>query len=241
MNKLLLAISGLILLAGSAFADSTNVGVKLSYGNFDAAGSHTTNRGGVGSTAIAFVDGKTGGPAVNASGDATFPFASIFIEREKEFSKGNIAVGLDYIPLSAEIDSIPGGNAADGTGATVEVGNQMTLYIQPSKELSNGVKVFGKLGYSRMDLDITGLKRQAVTNVGAGATSTTDTSASKDLDGIMIGLGFEKSMSVGPLDFVRLEATFTDYEKVSHTNSNGKVLSADADLTAINLSVGKRF
>ena len=237
MNKLLLAISGLILLAGSAFADSTNVGVKLSYGNFDAAGSHTTNRAGVGSTAIAFVDGKTGGPAVNASGDATFPFASIFIEREKEFSKGNIAVGLDYIPLSAEIDSIPGGNAADGTGATVEVGNQMTLYIQPSKELSNGVKVFGKLGYSSMNLEINDIKYQAST----AGTANTDGNTTKNMDGIMFGLGFEKSVSVGPLDFIRLEATYTDYDTVNHTSSNGKKQTADADLTALNLSIGKKF
>jgi len=236
MKKITLAIFGLIFIAGSAFADTTNVGFKLSYGNFDASGSHTTNSNGAGSTAINFVDGPSGGAKVNSSGDATFPFASLFLEREKELTNLNLALGLDFIPLTAEIDKLGGG---DGTDATVEVGNQITLYVQPSKELSNGFKVFGKLGYSRMSLDISDVKRQATTNVSG--TPSTDTNTSKDLDGVMVGLGVEKSVSAGPFDFIRLEASYTDYDSVSHTNSNGKILTADADLTAINLSIGKKF
>ena len=228
MKKITLAISGLVLLAGSAFADSTNIGAKLSVGNFDASGTHTTNSGSI----------TSGGPAVSSSGDATFPFASVFLEREKEFSNMSIALGLDYIPLTAEIDKI-GGGAANGAGATVEAGNQITLYVQPSKELSNGLKVFGKLGYSKMQLEIKDINRQADST--ASPAISTDASQSKDLDGVMVGLGLEKSVSVGPFDFIRLEATYTDYDSVKHTNSNGKILTADADLTAINLSIGKKF
>ena len=220
MKKITLAISGLVLLAGSAFADSTNIGAKLSYGNFDASGTETQN--------------LTSDPKLTSSGDANFPFASIFLEREKEFSNFNVALGLDFIPLTAEIDKLGGG---DGTDATVEVGNQITLYVQPSKELSNGLKVFGKLGYSRMSVDITDITRQAT----AAGTASTDGSTSKDLDGITVGLGVEKSVSAGPFDFIRLEASYTDYDSISHTNSNSKKLTADADLTAINLSIGKKF
>ena len=220
MKKITLAISGLVLLAGSAFADSTNIGAKLSYGNFDATGAETQN--------------LTSDPKLTSSGDANFPFASIFLEREKEFSNFNVALGLDFIPLTAEIDKLGGG---DGTDATVEVGNQITLYVQPSKELSNGLKVFGKLGYSRMSVDITDITRQAT----AAGTASTDGNTSKDLDGITVGLGVEKSVSAGPFDFIRLEASYTDYDSISHTNSNSKKLTADADLTAINLSIGKKF
>ena len=225
MKKITLAVSGLVLLAGSAFADSTNIGAKLSYGNFDASGTETQN--------------LTSDPKLKSSGNADFPFASIFLEREKEFSNLNVALGLDFIPLTAEIDSLTGGGAADGTGAKVEVGNQITLYVQPSKELSNGLKVFGKLGYSRMTVDISEITRQPVTN-GSG-TASTDKATSKDLDGVMVGLGIEKSVSAGPFDFIRLEASYTDYDSISHTNSNSKKLTADADLTAINLSIGKKF
>ena len=220
MKKLTLAISGLVLLAGAAFADSTNIGAKLSYGDFDASGTETQN--------------LTSDPKLNSSGNAKFPFASIFLEREKEFSNLNVALGLDFIPLTAEIDKLGGG---DGTDATVEVGNQITLYVQPSKELSNGLKVFGKLGYSRMTLDIKDITRQAT----SAGTASTDTTTSKDLDGVTVGLGIEKSVSVGPFDFIRLEASYNDYESISHTNSNSKKLTADADLTAINLSIGKKF
>jgi hypothetical protein len=220
MKKLTLAISGLVLLAGSAFADSTNIGAKLSYGNFDASGTETQN--------------LTSDPKLTSSGDANFPFASIFLEREKEFTNFNVALGLDFIPLTAEIDKLGGG---DGTDATVEVGNQITLYVQPSKELSNGLKVFGKLGYSRMEVDITDITRQATT----AGTASTDGNTSKDLDGITVGLGVEKSVSAGPFDFIRLEASYTDYDSISHTNSNSKKLTAEADLTAINLSIGKKF
>ena len=220
MKKLTLAISGLVLLCGAAFADSTNIGAKLSYGDFDASGTETQN--------------LTSDPKLNSSGNAKFPFASIFLEREKEFSNLNVALGLDFIPLTAEIDKLGGG---DGTDATVEVGNQITLYVQPSKELSNGLKVFGKLGYSRMSVDITDIKRQAST----AGTASTDKATSKDLDGVMVGLGVEKSVSAGPFDFIRLEASYTDYDSISHTNSNSKKLTADADLTAINLSIGKKF
>ena len=220
MKKITLAVSGLVLLAGSAFADSTNIGAKLSYGNFDASGTETQN--------------LTSDPKLKSSGNADFPFASIFLEREKEFSNLNVALGLDFIPLTAEIDKLGGG---DGTDATVEVGNQITLYVQPSKELSNGLKVFGKLGYSRMSVDITDITRQATT----AGTASTDKATSKDLDGVMVGLGIEKSVSAGPFDFIRLEASYTDYDSISHTNSNSKKLTADADLTAINLSIGKKF
>ena len=220
MKKITLAISGLVLLAGSAFADSTNIGAKLSYGNFDASGTETQN--------------LTSDPKLKSSGNADFPFASIFLEREKEFSNLNVALGLDFIPLTAEIDKLGGG---DGTDATVEVGNQITLYVQPSKELSNGLKVFGKLGYSRMSVDIKDISRQAT----SAGTASTDKATSKDLDGVMVGLGIEKSVSAGPFDFIRLEASYTDYDSISHTNSNSKKLTADADLTAINLSIGKKF
>ena len=225
MKKLTLAISGLVLLAGAAFADSTNIGAKLSYGDFDASGTETQN--------------LTSDPKLNSSGNAKFPFASIFLEREKEFSNLNVALGLDFIPLTAEIDTLNGGGAANGTKAKVEVGNQITLYVQPSKELSNGLKVFGKLGYSRMTVDISEITRQPVTN-GSG-TASTDKATSKDLDGVTVGLGIEKSVSAGPFDFIRLEASYTDYDSISHTNSNSKKLTADADLTAISLSIGKKF
>ena len=94
--------------------------------------------------------------------------------------------------------------------------------------------VFVKLGYSRADVDVTNITRQTTT----AGTASTDASASDSLEGPMIGLGFQKSNSS---HFMRLEVTHTDYDQISYTNSNSKVLTADAELTAINLSIGKKF
>jgi len=224
MKKTIIGIATSLLLAGAAFADSTNVGLKLSYAELSADGKETTNW-------------AADGTVSSGSGDKKFPLASIFIEREIDVpaSSGvSVAIGLDLVPLTADA-KIDGGTATD---ATVEISNQFTAYIQPTKSLDNGLSIFAKIGYSKADLDVKSITRQATTAAG---TASTDASASKNLEGPTFGLGVQKSISTPFADFVRLEVSYTDYDDVSYTNSNGKVLTADADLTAINLSIGKKF
>ena len=229
MKKILTTLVCLVGLQGFALADTTNVGIKLSYGNFDASGSETTDSDGA--------NVNSGGTAVAKSGDADFPFASAFIERDFALTNFNIALGLDYIPLEAEVETIGGGTGFD---AKVEVKDQFTVYIQPSKKLDNGISVFAKLGYSQADLQISQTSRQATTNAGLGGdASATDTGASRDLEGPMFGLGVEKQFANNA--FVRLEVSYTDYDEISYTNSNGKILKASAELTAAHLSIGKKF
>ena len=223
MKKILTTLACLVGLQGFALADTTNVGIKLSYGNFDASGSETPDSAG----------SNAGGTAVSRSGDADFPFASAFIERDFALTNFNIALGLDYIPLEAEVETIGGGTGFD---AKVEVKNQFTVYIQPSKKLDNGITIFGKLGYSQADLKISQTARQASTDSDAAGT---DTGASRDLEGPMFGLGVEKEFANKA--FVRFEVSYTDYDEISYTNSNGKILKASAELTAAHLSIGKKF
>ena len=222
MKKILTTLACLVGLQGFALADTTNVGIKLSYGNFDASGSETTDLE---------ADG-----AVARSGDADFPFASAFIERDFALTNFNVALGLDYIPLKAEVDTIGGGTGFD---AKVEVKDQFTLYVQPSKKLDNGITIFGKLGYSQADLKVSKTARQAQSGTQATDTAGTDTGATRDLEGPMIGLGVEKQLANNA--FVRLEVSYTDYDEISYTNSNGKILKASAELTAAHLSIGKKF
>jgi hypothetical protein len=100
------------------------------------------------------------------------------------------------------------------------------------------MSVFAKVGYSQADLDITNISRQATT---AGSAST-DGNTGKDLEGMMFGAGVQKAVQhMGGDGFVRLEATVTDFDEITHTNSNGKVVKADAELTMISLSIGKTF
>ncbi|MDC0364935.1 hypothetical protein OAM35_01410 [Candidatus Pelagibacter sp.] len=225
MKKLTIAFISVIFLAVSAQADS--VGVRISTANMDASGSHTTN-----STTAGALGG--GGAAVNASGNADFMVASLFAEKDVELGGMSMSIGIDVIPFTTEVEKLGG---SDGFDATVEVGNLITAYIQPTFDLGD-VSVFAKVGYSQADLDITNISRQATT----AGTASTDGNTGKDLEGMMFGAGIQKAVQhMGGDGFVRLEATVTDFDEITHTNSNGKVVKADAELTMISLSIGKTF
>ena len=222
MKKTITGIFMSILLAcSSALADATNIGITLSMANMEASGSHTTSS----------ASGASGGAESPASDEADFELASIFIEREIEAGPANLVIGLDAIPFTAEVDKLGGG---DGFDATVEIGNLLTAYIQPTFNASGHVSLFIKAGYSSADLDIVETSRQAT----ATGTAGTDGDTEKSLEGPMFGIGLQKAMDSG---FVRLEGTFTDFDEISHTNSNGKVLKADAEMTRISISLGRSF
>jgi len=83
-------------ISSAALADNWNVGASASYGNIDGTASDT--QVGPASTVAQTRGAK--------SGDADFPFASIFVEYAKTMDKDlDIIVGLDYVPFKAEIDS----------------------------------------------------------------------------------------------------------------------------------------
>ena len=219
MKKILISTILSVFVVFSASAD-TNIGISISSANMDATGSHTTNS----------ASGGSGGDAVNASGNADFEMASFFIEQEVAAGGLNIALGLDAVPMTAEVDKLGGG---DGFDATVEIGNLMTAYIQPMFDAGN-VTLFLKAGLSSADVDITNVSRQATT----AGTASTDGDQSKSLDGTMYGAGAQ--ISTGS-SFIRLEGTITDFDEISHTNSNSKVVKADSELTRITISFGKSF
>jgi hypothetical protein len=221
MKKITTALFAFLIGNAVANADSTNIGLKISYGTMDASGSHTTNSGSI----------SSGGTAVNASGDASFPFGSVFVERQISTGNMDIALGLDINPTTQEVDKLGGG---DGFDATVDMGNLYTAYIQPMKKSGN-ITFFAKLGYSQADIDISNISRQATT----AGTASTDGPQSKSLEGPMFGLGIQ--VDTASSSFVRLEASRTDFDEISHTNSNGKIVKADAELDAISISFGKSF
>jgi len=229
LKKTISIVSAIFFLSNVSYADTTNIGVKLSYGSLEASGTESTDSAG----------SQTGGTVVDSgSGDGSFPFASLFVEREIELDGFNVALGLDYVPFEAEVDKLGGG---DGTDATVELKDHFTIYVQPSKKLDNGITVFGKLGYSQADVKISEVTRQSTTG---GDTASTDTGATRNLEGPTVGLGIEKDVDFGPITggAVRLEYSYTSYDDISYTNSNSKVLTAkDIELQAINLSFVKKF
>ena len=226
MKKTLTFIASFLFLTSSVFADSFNVGISIGQGTLAASGTETPNS----------ASGASGGTAINQAerdGSATLP--SIFVERQFDMPKDGLSItlGLDFIPVTGKIATLDGGT---GTDAKVEAGKLATLYIQPKFNLNDKISLYAKAGYSQGDLEISELTRQATT---AGTASTDAVNQSKDLKGTMIGLGAEIAMENN--FFIRLDASRTDFDKINHTNSNSKKLTADAELDRLNIVIGRSF
>jgi len=217
--------------ASAAFADSTNVGVRISGANLSAQGSETTDLAG----------GNSGG-AVNTQKEreADFILPSVFVEKQIDMNSTGLSMvlGLDFVPLSEEVETLSGGTGLD---AVIKAGNLITAYLQPTFSVNETISVYGKVGYATGDLEIDSLKRQATTASQTNDVASTDGATSKTLEGPVYGLGVQMNNDIGIFNFIRLEATRTDFDEVSHTNSNGKILKADTEMDLITLTFGKSF
>ena len=217
-------------ISSAALADNWNVGASASYGNIDGTASDTQLDGRTSTN----VDQTRGAK----SGDADFPFASIFLEYAKTMNKDlDIIFGLDYVPFKAEIDSksfadtsLEAGSTASGTRkATLELENYATLYLQPTYKIGGGTAVFAKAGYIHGDVKISG------SNTATGSTIN----AKDTLNGYVVGLGVQHNINKNV--FVRLEGSYTDHDNVTATDSLGTKFTADSELIAGKLSIGYSF
>ena len=220
--KTLLATTILATSFSTAAFSQISVGISAAYGQMEAEGQETN------------VTAKA-----KKSGDANFPFASIFAEYNVVIDKSwTMILGLDYIPISTEIedtskaDTNLGAAGASTTGtrkAKLELENHATLYLQPTYSLGGGLSVFGKVGYSHADLQVT-----------SSNTSTSSTLNKKDdLEGYLVGFGVQKNIDKNT--FVRFEANYTDYDTVTYTDTNNKKFTAEPELYSAKISIGYSF
>ena len=161
-------------------------------------------------------------------------FGSVFLETAVN---ENMSIGIDFIPFEAEFESRSttqssikekGSSTTTGTNkGTADVSKHITLYLQPQKEINDGLKVFGTLGLVRADVE------SVVQSI-----SSTDKTVEQSLDGMKLGLGLKKETGFG---FVKLEYSETDYDDVSVTTSNSTKVTADIDTNILALSVAKSF
>ena len=225
-------------ISSSAFADNWNLGASASYGNIDGTAKDTQFTGNTSSgTSVAQTRGAT-------SGDANFPFASIFVEYSKTMDKDfDLVFGLDYVPFKAEIESSSKADtdlstANTGTSSTPQAGtrrakleleNYATLYLQPTFKVGGGTAIYGKVGYIHGDVKISG------SNTATGSTiNATDT-----LNGYTVGLGVQHNINKNL--FVRLEGNYTDHDTVTATDSLATKFSADSEMYAGKISIGYSF
>ena len=218
MRKLFLSIIFLLGFSTTAFATGS-VGFTIS--NADVKSSVKDDIDNNGSTDT----------TKNISNDVTF--ASIFFEKAVN---ENMSIGIDFIPFEAEFESrsttqtsrTTTSTDTSGTNkGTAEVSRHLTFYLQPQKEIRDGLKVFGTVGFVRADVE------SLVQSV-----SSTDKTVEQDLDGTKLGLGLKKETGFG---FIKLEYSETDYDDVSVTTSNSTKVTADIDTEVLSLSVAKSF
>ena len=214
-----------MLLAFTAQAE-IRVGISLSAGAFEVDGASEkfsgSHSGGAGSTVTknASTDGD--------EAEGLFGIGSIFVEK----SFGKFALGLDYVPLSLESETTENTQTTSTSSATgvnkvqIDFENLMTVY----GTIALNDNVYAKAGYMEVDV---------VTNeVLATGGAYGDTS----LDGFVVGLGYNADLDNSA--FVRVEATYMEFDGATLTNTADSAKSVTADgITGYGakLSIGKAF
>ena len=224
-KKLIIAAISASFVFSAALADSTNIGVRISAADLSASGTHKTDQ----ATTV-----------THASRSSDFTLPSIFVERQFDLAQymdteASVSFGLDFVPLTANLTAK---NSGTGVDADIKAGNLITAYIQPTFSVNEDLSVFAKIGYAQGDLEISNITRTANTD---GETAPTDKTADITMEGPVYGIGAQLNRDGGIFNFIRLEATMTDFDSISYTNSNSKLLTAAPEMETISLTVGKSF
>ena len=218
MKKLFLSIFFLLGLIANSYATGS-VGITISNADVKSGVKDDIDNNGTTNT------------TKNISNEVTF--GSIFFEKAVN---DNVSFGIDFIPFEAEFESrsttqtsrTDGTTDTSGTNkGTADVSRHLTFYVQPQKEVRDGLKVFGTLGLVRADVE------SLVQSV-----SSTNKTVEQDLEGIKLGLGLKKETGFG---FIKFEYSETDYDDVSVLTSNNTKVTADIDTDILALSVAKSF
>ena len=220
MKKLILSICAVMLIAFSAHAEK-RVGVSVAYTMFDSSGTETT---------------KSSGEKNSATEEEDVVVPSLFVEFAND---RGLALGFDIVPVdNQELGSGTGSDDdAETSGAntaSAELTGHYTVYgLAP---LGSGGAYF-KFGLARATIDTT-------ENLSTGTTY-----GNEDVDGVLVGLGFNRESDAGT--FFRMEGTYTDYDDVNFKGSfNGNAagdsavrnkIDADIDALALRISLGKSF
>ena len=106
----------------------------------------------------------------------------------------NFAIGATYIPMEAKI----GTGKVDGGSVTGELKDHYTIYVEPAFAINKDASLYARLQYAHADMTLT------------GATG------SNKLEGWGVGVGLKTFLNANT--FVRAEANYTEYDKISGTN-----------------------
>ena len=219
MKKILGYLAASMFVAASAYSE-VRIGASLAYTMFTSDGTEET---------------KSSGEKNSGTVDENILVPAIFIEKA---ASNGFAIGIDYTPADQEIGS--------GTGSDDD--RETSGANKASAELTGHMTIYGLLPMGSSGAYLKGgLARASIDTTESLATGTTYGNA--DVDGLIVGLGFERETDNG--GFLRMEGTYTDYEDVKFRGSfNGNavgdsavrnVVDADVDALAFRIAIGKAF
>jgi len=217
--KKILTILFLTLFTGASYAEMS-FGISGALTRIEADGSEVEG-------------GETNKKSV--SNDVIIP--SLFVEMGVT---DRITIGLDYIPIDADVSdkthsrsdtetSVTGTKTTTSTSRTqtadAELADHITLYA----DINLNDDVYLKVGAVQVDLNT------------QESLETGSVYGNETIDGKLIGFGFRRDTSVGK--YMKIEFIYTDYDDVSLTSSvartgvtTNNTISADLDTTAIKIS-----
>ena len=206
----------MLTFVGKAYAE-ISLGVSASLTHINASGTETE-----------------GGEKSSASTDNIVVIPSLFVE----YGFSDFSVGLDYIPLSADVSDKTKSRTDTETSVTGNAATVATTRTQKAQaELTNHTTLYGtymmtdtmflKAGVAYVELD-------ATESLGTGSKY-----GSEDIYGAVLGIGAKQ-------DNVRFELLYTDYEDISLTSSvartgvttNNKI---DAELDTLQFKLSYAF
>ena len=211
----MLALGAMFMTA--AVAEGPAIGITVAATSVDASGHELL---------------KTSGNKTTHSASDEVIIPSIFIEVTNDFG---LTIGLDYIPMSAEVGS--GSNTGDddaetsGTNSvTANFRNHLTLYVEKTIPFVDGLYV--KAGISNVTLETDD-------TVSTGAKY-----GDQDINAVTFGVGVKRDLGAGDA-FFKAEVSYADYEnatfKSTGSDASTTVQLEELDTTQFRFSIGRYF
>ncbi len=143
-----------------------------------------------------------------------------------------IDIGASYVEGDAKISS-SSDRAVDDAAVNFSVSDHYTIYIAPTVAISETASLYLKAGYSE-----------------AETSASSNVTAPADLEGYTVAIGSRTLLPNGV--FVRTEAGFTEYDKISVNGTTANAdpqtgvstktkVSADPTIAFGNISIGYKF
>ncbi len=227
MKKILITCLAFLMSTSVAFAWERSGGISISLMGVDT---NVTDD----------IDNNGGTPDTTKSITNDIGVPSVFLEATNESGKASLTVGVDLIPMAAELDSrsttqshlgsktTNSGAATTGTNkGTVEISKHMTFYIQPGVRVNDDTTVFVTAGYVTSDVE-----------TEVQSVSSTNKTVDDTLDGTKVGFGVKRNTDYG---FMKLEYSETDYDPISVVTGNNTKVTGDIDTNSITISFGRSF